>query len=194
MARTRKWTPSGSRTVTPMAARTVWSVGVRQVGKEVATSVENHREEDEIAGDGTDSAGERMTPTANHAAAESTWISNRKVFADARPTAELKSPPELAACTAGDSSSYAKALQRAAITSFSLVLKCYFPAGRSAPIQGFQRSPAPECRSPNYRFIIGGIMNSPKTLHMPRFAVRICGTEIRQARVAKTTQKRIAPS
>ena len=43
---------------------------VGQVGKEVVTSEEDQREEDEIARDRTDSAGEGMAPTADQAAAD----------------------------------------------------------------------------------------------------------------------------
>lgn len=43
---------------------------VGQIGKEVVPPDEDHREKDEIAGDGTDSAGEGMAPTADHAAAD----------------------------------------------------------------------------------------------------------------------------
>ena len=43
---------------------------VGQVGKEVVPSEEDQREEDQIAGDGADSAGQGMAPTADHAAAD----------------------------------------------------------------------------------------------------------------------------
>lgn len=43
---------------------------VRQVGEEIATAEEDEAEEDQVAGDGTDSAGEGMAPAADHAAAD----------------------------------------------------------------------------------------------------------------------------
>src|ERR1039458_9268625 len=42
---------------------------VGQVGEEVVTAEKDHREEDEIASDGANAAGEGMAPTADHAAA-----------------------------------------------------------------------------------------------------------------------------
>ena len=43
---------------------------VGQVGKEIVTAEEDQGEEDQVAGDGADSAGEGTAPTADHAAAD----------------------------------------------------------------------------------------------------------------------------
>ena len=43
---------------------------VGQIGKEIVTAEEDQGEEDEVAGDGADSAGEGMAPTADQAAAD----------------------------------------------------------------------------------------------------------------------------
>ena len=54
----------------PIPARTACRDRVGQVGKEIVTAKENQREEEKLAGDGADSAGDGMAPTTDQAAAD----------------------------------------------------------------------------------------------------------------------------